>query len=52
MPPRRVEQLPAGFGRVSDAERERDRYTQHLLSSLPASRLTARTASRVRHWPG
>jgi phosphoglucosamine mutase len=37
MPPRRVDQLPAGFGRVSDAERERDRYTQHLLSSLPAA---------------
>jgi len=37
MPPRRVDQLPAGFGRVSDAERERDRYTQHLLSSLPAT---------------
>ncbi len=37
MPPRRVDQLPAGFGRVSDAEQERDRYTQHLLSSVPAS---------------
>ncbi len=37
MPPRGVDQLPAGFGRVSDAERERDRYTQHLLSSLPAT---------------
>ena len=35
MPPRRVDELPAGFGRVSDAEQERDRYTQHLLSSLP-----------------
>ncbi len=37
MPPRRADELPAGFGRVSDAEQERDRYTQHLLSSLPAS---------------
>jgi phosphoglucosamine mutase len=37
MPPRRVDQLPAGFGRVSDAEQERDRYTQHLLSSVPAT---------------
>jgi phosphoglucosamine mutase len=37
MPPRRVDQLPLGFGRVSDADRERDRYTQHLLSSLPGN---------------
>ncbi len=36
MPPRRLADLPAGFGRVSDAGPERDRYTQHLLSSLPA----------------
>jgi phosphoglucosamine mutase len=35
MPPRRRADLPAGFGRVTDAERERDRYTQHLLSSVP-----------------
>jgi phosphoglucosamine mutase len=34
LPPRRVDELPAGFGRVSDADQERDRYTQHLLSSL------------------
>ena len=37
MPPRRASELPAGFGRVSDAGAERDRYTRHLLSSLPAS---------------
>ena len=37
MPPRRARDLPAGFGRVSDAGAERDRYTRHLLSSLPAS---------------
>jgi len=35
MPPRRRADLPAGFGRVTDAVRERDRYTQHLLSSVP-----------------
>jgi phosphoglucosamine mutase len=34
MPPRRARDLPAGFGRVSDAGPERDRYTQHLLSSV------------------
>jgi phosphoglucosamine mutase len=37
MPPRRVRDLPAGFGRVSDAGPERDRYTRHLLSSVAAS---------------
>jgi phosphoglucosamine mutase len=37
MPARRVDELPAGFGRVSDADQERDRYTQHLLSSLPVT---------------
>ena len=46
----------AGFGRVSDAEQERDRYTQHLLSSLPARRpaawTAARRASRAPRWPG
>jgi phosphoglucosamine mutase len=36
MPPRRASELPAGFGRVSDAGPERDRYTRHLLSSVPA----------------
>ena len=36
MPPRRVSELPAGFGRVSDAGPERDRYLQHLLSSVPS----------------
>ncbi len=41
MPPRRASELPAGFGRVSDADQERDRYTQHLLSSLPASAAVA-----------
>jgi phosphoglucosamine mutase len=35
MPPRRRTDLPAGFGRVTVAVRERDRYTQHLLSSVP-----------------
>ena len=35
MPPRRRADLPAGFGRVTGAARERDRYTQHLLSSVP-----------------
>lgn len=41
MPPRRAADLPAGFGRVSDADQERDRYTQHLLSSLPAAAAVA-----------
>ena len=41
MPPRQVSELPAGFGRVGDADQERDRYTQHLLSSLPASAAVA-----------
>ena len=36
MPPPRASELPAGFGRVSEAGPERDRYTQHLLSSLSA----------------
>ena len=35
MPARRAGLLPAGFGRVTGAVRERDRYTQHLLSSVP-----------------
>ena len=36
MPPRRAAALPAGFGRVTDAGAERDRYTEHLLSSVAA----------------
>jgi phosphoglucosamine mutase len=36
MPPRRAAALPAGFGRVTDAGPERDRYTEHLLSSVAA----------------
>src|SRR5580693_1722828 len=36
MPPRRAAALPAGFGRVTDAGAERDRYTEHLLASVPA----------------
>ncbi len=34
MPAPRASLLPAGFGRVSNAARERDRYTRHLLSSV------------------
>jgi phosphoglucosamine mutase len=35
MPPRRRSDLPAGFGRVTEAGRERDRYLTHLLASVP-----------------
>ncbi len=41
MPPRRAAELPAGFGRVSDADQERDRYIQHLLASLPPAAAVA-----------
>jgi len=35
MPPRRRSDLPAGFGRVTEAGPERDRYLTHLLASVP-----------------
>jgi phosphoglucosamine mutase len=35
MPPRRRGDLPEGFGRVTEAARERDRYLDHLLASVP-----------------
>jgi phosphoglucosamine mutase len=35
MPPRRRSDLPAGFGRVTEAGPERDRYLAHLLASVP-----------------
>ena len=34
MPPRRRSDLPAGFGRVSDATTEPDRYLDHVLASV------------------
>jgi phosphoglucosamine mutase len=34
MPPRRRSDLPAGFGRVTDATTEPDRYLDHLLASV------------------
>ena len=34
MPPRRRSDLPAGFGRVSDATTEPDRYLDHVLGSV------------------
>jgi phosphoglucosamine mutase len=34
MPPRRRRDLPAGFGRVTDAATEPDRYLDHLLASV------------------
>ena len=34
MPPRRRSDLPAGFGRVSDATTEPDRYLNHVLGSV------------------
>ena len=34
MPPRRRSDLPAGFGRVTDATTEPDRYLDHVLASL------------------
>jgi phosphoglucosamine mutase len=46
MPPRRRADLPAGFGRVTDAVREPDRYTQHLLSSVrPATSANGQSAA-------
>jgi len=35
MPPRRRGDLPDGFGRVTEAGPERDRYLDHLLASVP-----------------
>jgi phosphoglucosamine mutase len=35
MPARRRSDLPDGFGRVTEADRERDRYLAHLLASVP-----------------
>ena len=34
MPPRRRSDLPAGFGRVTDATTEPDRYLDHVLASV------------------
>jgi phosphoglucosamine mutase len=46
MPPRRRADLPAGFGRVTDAVREPDRHTQHLLSSVrPATSANGQSAA-------
>jgi phosphoglucosamine mutase len=45
MPPRRRSDLPAGFGRVTEASRERDRYLTHLLASVPAPALDGRPAA-------
>jgi len=36
MPPRRRSDLAAGFGRVTEAGPERDRYLAHLLASVPS----------------
>src|SRR6202035_304614 len=41
MPTRRRSDLPAGFGRVSDATTEPDRYLEHLLASVTANGASA-----------
>ena len=45
MPPRRRSDLPAGFGRVTEAGPERDRYLTHLLASVPTPAPDGRPAA-------
>ena len=45
MPPRRSSDLPAGFGRVTEASPERDRYLTHLLASVPGPAPDGRPAA-------
>ena len=45
MPPRRRSDLPDGFGRVTEAGPERDRYLTHLLASVPGPAPDGRPAA-------
>jgi phosphoglucosamine mutase len=48
MPPRRRSDLPAGFGRVTDATTEPDRYLDHLLASVGRPGLVGAADGAVR----